>query len=434
MALPRPRHVEAGRRRERRAASRERRHLTPVALSNAAARALLIERAGLADAPASRTTSVTLLRTIERLGMVQLDPLAPVARAHDHILWSRHVDYRPARLDTLLSRRREVYEHFTHDAAILPVSLWPWWSRARRLRAERYARGSWGSALPDEAGRAAVLARIRDEGPLCSADFDGPPADRSVHAWMRPPHKIALEWAWLAGTLAVSGRKRFAKYYDLVERVLPAQVLAEQRDEDAQVERLCEMALERLGVATPGEIKRFWEACSLDEVQAWLRARGDELEPVRIACADGSAYRAIAPAGLAARAERDAAARAPGTRTRVLNPFDPLVRDRARLKRVFGFDYRIEIYVPEAKRRYGWYVYPVLEGTRFIGRLEARVDRDADRLRVTRWWPEPHVATGKARTARIERELQRLARFAGASACDALPPQSAPSQAMSRTE
>ena len=106
----------------------------------------------------------------------------------------------------------------------------------------------------------------------------------------------------------------------------------------------------------------------------------------------------------------------------MLNPFDPLVRDRARLSHLFGFDYRIEIYVvPAAKRRYGYYVYPVLDGTRLVGRIEARARRERDRLCVEGWWPEPGSRPSATRARRIERELERFARLGGVGATDPLP-------------
>ena len=140
--------------------------------------------------------------------------------------------------------------------------------------------------------------------------------------------------------------------------------------------------------------------------------------------ADGAWRDAVAP-----RDVEDTIARLPSapTRARVLNPFDPLVRDRARLLRLFGFDYRIEIYVPAAKRRYGYYVYPVLDGTRLVGRLEARAVRGEGRLAVTGWWPEPGLRAGAGRVRRIERELARFARLAGVGEVDPLPSAKGPS-------
>ena len=391
---------------------------TPLELPNPVARHLWLHLQGLGAAPASRSTHADTLATVDRLGMVQLDPLAPVARAHHHILWSRHSDWRPARYDTLLERRRAVFEHFTHDAAILPMTTWPWWARARRLRAERYARGAWGTRLPPASERDVILERIARDGPLCSSDFESGPADRSVHAWMRPPHKIALEHLWLEGRLAVAKRRRFAKFYDLVERVVPDDLRREARTDAEQIDFLCRAALARLGFATAGELQRFWDAASTVEVRAWLDANPHAWRPVRVQGADGSRRDAFAPVDV-----EDVLARLgpPPVRVRVLNPFDPLVRDRARLARLFGFDYRIEIYVPAAKRRYGYYVYPVLDGARLVGRLEARAVRGEDRLAVLGWWPQPGVRPSAGRTARIERELARFARLGGVREVDPLP-------------
>ena len=269
--------------------------MTPLDLPNPLARRLWLHVQGLDAAPRARSTHDDVLGSVERLGMVQLDPLATVARAHHHILWSRHSDWRPARYDTLLERRRSVFEHFTHDAAILPMSMWPYWARARRLRAERYARGAWGSRLPPAREIEAIVDRIARDGPLCSADFDSGPADRSVHAWMRPPHKLALEHLWLEGRLAVARRRRFVKFYDRVERVVPDALRGEVRTEPEQIDFLCRAALARLGFATPGELQRFWEAVSGAEVRAWLDAHPDAWRAVRVRGADGAWRDAVAP-------------------------------------------------------------------------------------------------------------------------------------------
>jgi uncharacterized protein YcaQ len=146
------------------------------------------------------------------------------------------------------------------------------------------------------------------------------------------------------------------------------------------------------------------------EVRAWAHARREELRIVEIEARDGSWRRAFAPADIDARLE---AAPPPTSRLRLLSPFDPVVRDRARLERLFGFDYRIEIFVPAPKRRWGYYVYPLLEADRFVGRIEVKAERSAGRLLVIRLWPEPGVAWTAARQAKLAAELDRLARFVG---------------------
>jgi uncharacterized protein YcaQ len=385
----------------------------PLRISNRDARRLWLAQNALAEAP---TGPADLSALIARLGLVQLDSIPVVARAHDHILWSRCQSYRPAMLDRLLDRR-EVFEHFTHDASILPISLFPLWTRQFRRRRDGMDRSDWWRRqLPPPAELSALRDRIAAEGPLSSADFDTGGA-RPTEMWHRPAHKAGLDYLWHAGELATHSRPAFRKVYDLTERVIPeAWRQAEVADAD-QVAGLCAGALDRLGVATPGEVQRFWAACDPAEVKAWLAGSG--AVPVEVEGADGTWRPAHAVPDIEARL---AAAPAPTSRLRILNPFDPAVRDRARLLRLFGFDYRNEIFVPAAQRVWGYYVMPLLEGDRFVGRIEAAADRRAGVLSALRLWPEPGVRWTPARAAKLEAELARLARLAGcARAAPCLP-------------
>lgn len=374
----------------------------PLRLSNRDARRLWLHQHGLAAPPAA---PAAVPETIRKLGLVQLDSICVVERAHHHILWSRHTGYRPPMLDRLM-RGRQVFEHFTHDASVLPIGLWPLWTRQFRRMKARIEGNGWWAGMPDERGRRAILDRIAAEGPLSSAAFEGPGGPRAM--WERAPHKMALDYLWYTGALATAHRRNFVKHYDLTERVIPEAVRTAEIADADQVARLCEGALDRLGFASPGEIQRFWAACDPAEVKAWL-AGADTVE-VEIEGADGRTTRAHARPDIE---ERLAAAPAPTARLRILNPFDPAVRDRARLERLFGFDYRIEIFVPAAKRRWGYYVFPLLEGDRFVGRIEAKADRGRGVLVVSRIWPEPRLRWTAARAAKLEAELGRFARFAG---------------------
>ncbi|MEC7587047.1 MAG: crosslink repair DNA glycosylase YcaQ family protein, partial [Pseudomonadota bacterium] len=163
-------------------------------------------------------------------------------------------------------------------------------------------------------------------------------------------------------------------------------------------------------VASLGEIRKFWEALPPAEVTSW--ARGSDLVPVRVESADGKWQEAMALPDIEARL---AAIPPPASQLRIINPFDPAIRDRARLKRIFGFDYTNEMFVPAAKRRWGYYVYPLLEGDSFVGRIEAKGDRQGGALRVTGFWAEDGVRWGKRRADRLRLELERFARLAGLS-------------------
>ncbi len=376
-------------------------------IDNATARRVWLSLQGMAAAPTGALTQAGLAQIIGRLGMVQLDPLRVVARAHDHILWSRNANYRPPMLERLLARDRLVFEHFTHDAVVLPIEIWPLWQRQRRRLSGKMERGSWGTPLPNARDRNAVLDRIAKEGPLCSRDFEGPARGE---VWRRSAHRVSLDYLWHSGALATHSRRNFTKMFDLTERVIPAQYCEGPSASDAeQVSWLCRDALERLGFGTEREIKAFYDAADLSEVKAELAAQGDSV-PVEIEGADGTWAQALARPDIEAVI---AQAAPPSPRLRIVNPFDPIIRDRARALRLFGFDYRIEIYTPAEKRRYGYYVYPMLEGDRFVGRIEVKADRGAGVLRAEKLWPEPGYRFGQGRMDRLEAELSRLAKLAG---------------------
>lgn len=210
-------------------------------IPNRDARRLWLEAQGLSATP---TGSLDVLGMIKQLGFVQLDTLRVVARAHHHILWSRNQNYREPMLNRMLADDRTVFEHFTHDACVLPVEFYSLWRRQFR-RLEAKLRGSkWHRSMLDEAGRAAIKSRIAEEGPLCTKDFDTKAVgERGM--WRRPPHKLALDYMWYAGELSTSHRENFTKYYDLTERVIPEQFRKDERSDEEQLDWLCSGALER---------------------------------------------------------------------------------------------------------------------------------------------------------------------------------------------
>ena len=372
-------------------------HPTGVRLSNAEARGLWLHRHGLSAAP---TGPLDVMGVISALGFVQIDTIRNVTRAHHHILWSRNQNYREKHLWPLL-KSRELFEHFTHDASLIPMQTLPMWRR-QFTRMEKYvAKAEWFASSLGEQSIKGIKARIAAEGPLSTHAFDTK-IEGKREMWSRPPHKKALDKMWYAGELATSHRENFIKFYDLAERVFPAHLREDHRPDAAQIDWLCTEALNRLGFATANEIAKFWDAVSSKEARAWAEGRAD----VEITAADGSVSRAYAAPNLATAPK-------PGSRLRILNPFDPAIRDRARLERLFGFEYRNEMFVPKAKRRWGYYVYPLLEGARFVGRIELKADRKTSVLSVTGFWPETGVEWSDARWKRLEAELGRFARFVG---------------------
>jgi uncharacterized protein YcaQ len=379
-------------------------------IPNPLARQLFLHRHALAEAPTGLSTGAALHELIERIGFVQVDSINTVARAHDMILWSRRQSYRPANLRRLLERDRSLWEHWTHDASILPVRLHGVWQHRFARDADRLQQ-NWRRWFREgfETQFDAILNRIAREGPLGTADVGEGEVRGKGGWWDWHPSKTALEWLWRTGQIAVTRREGFAKIYDLTERVIPEAHRAAVPAE-GETDWACRSALGHLGFATPTEVAAYWNAIPIEAARDWCRAalaRGEVVE-VEVEGATGQRRKALTfPTTLIE------APPAPPPRLRILSPFDPALRDRDRAEFLFGFRYRIEVFVPEPKRVFGYYVFPVLEGDRLVGRIDVKAFRDAGALRVKGFWPEPGVKLTKARQAKLEGELNRLAAFAG---------------------
>lgn len=384
-------------------------------LDNRAARAVFMHRHALGEPPAGGAKGADLLDLIRRLGFVQLDSINTVARAHDMILFARRPTYRSRNLKRLYERDRALFEHWTHDAAVIPMEFYCHW-HLRFLRDADLLKARWKNWRRDgyEQRFATVLQHIRDHGPVSSSDVGKDEKKGSGGWWDWHPSKTALEFLWRTGALTVTGRDGFQKRYDLTERVIETHLCPGQSpcDAEATVDWLCNAALDRLGFATSGELAAFWDTVSAAEAKLWCARALDtgDLEEIEVTCADGRARKVMARPGLADEAQT--LPPAPG-RIRVLSPFDPMLRDRKRAERLFGFHYRIEVFVPEAKRTYGYYVFPLLEGDKLIGRIDMKAHRDSGTLRVRALWPERTVRWSGARSRRLQAELDRMRRFAG---------------------
>lgn len=372
-------------------------------ITNRQARQLLIHTYGLSTPP---TGPLDLLALIHSLGYVKLDTIRAVVRAHHHILWSRNNNYREPMLWAALAKR-ELFEHFTHDASLLPMEFYGVWGRQFARMQHRFKTGTrW---VRDDDLHEHVLGRITAEGPLSTHAFDTKIKGKK-EMWARPPHKRALDYLWYTGELATCHREKFIKFYDLTDRVIPEEHRADELNKTESLNWLCREALNRLSFATKGEIKDFWDAASSAEVADWLNA--SDTVPVSVQCSDGTFAPCHAVPGIQARLND---LRPPSTRLRILSPFDPLVRDRKRLLRLFGFDFKIEIFVPAAKRKWGYYVHPILEGDKFVGRIDLKADRKQDVLNVLGFWQEHGVSWTDKRRSKLAAELKRLAKFTGVS-------------------
>ncbi len=405
--------------------------MTPPLIPNSTARRLFLQCQGLCRPPRKALANGDLEALVAQMGFVQVDSINTVERAHHLILFSRSQSYRHRQLSQLIERDAALFENWTHDAAIIPSRFYPYWrprfarERARlRERWRKWRRRGFEEMLDG------VRARIRDGGPVMARQLgDGPqkgtpngpqngtqngPQNGTTGWWDWHPAKTALEYLWRTGELAVARREGFQKVYDLAERVIPERHQDFAPSEAAYIDWACRGAFERLGVATAGECAGFWGGLTPGEAAAWCRAHlGEALAEVLVEPAEGGKPR---PAYALHRVLDGLGALAPPPgRVRVLSPFDPVLRDRARSQRLFGFNYRIEVFVPEAKRQYGYYVFPLLEGARFIGRIDMKHERQTGALRVKGLWLEPGCKAGRGRLDALDAELERLRRFTGAA-------------------
>ena len=391
--------------------------MTLPLIGNRDARRIFLHRHLLSDAPQGPASGNDLLQLIQGLGFVQLDSINTVARAHDLILFSRRQRYRPQALKTLYERDGALFEHWTHDAAVIPMGYYPHWELRRQRDAQMLRQRYKNWHQHDFEGRfQSVLDQIRAQGPVSSSDV-GQDEPRSNGGWWDwHPSKTALEYLWRAGALCVVGRDGFQKRYDLTERVIDAALCdpSQAPDEAQTIDWCCNGALDRLGFATPGELAAFWAHISPAEAKAWVQHEqaAGRVEQVQIAGADGTIHRSFVRPGLASDPAIDMA---PTARLRVLSPFDPALRDRKRAERLFGFRYRIEMFVPAPKRVYGYYVFPILQGDSIVARVDMKAHRDRDTLVVRALWPEPGSRWGKGKQAAFEAELARIIRLAGVS-------------------
>jgi uncharacterized protein YcaQ len=385
-------------------------------ISAPAARRLLLGAQGLLEDPQRRATLPAVAKLISRLGFVQVDTINVLARAHDLTLFSRLHSFDPGQLQSLAEGKRALFEGFTHDASVIPAAWYPFWKPRFKRDADRMRGNAWWQYHFRDTDAAAVLRtvrqRITEEGPLMSKDFEHP--EKRGPWWGWKPQKAALDFLWRSGELAIRGRVNFHKVYDLAERVHPDGHAHPEPDPAAHREWACATAAERLVVFTPKELAEFWNALDAAEAKLWCASAQQDgrILPALVNSADGSpAQKAFALADYESRTRR---LPEPPEGTRLLSPFDPVIRDRARGLRRFNFDYRFEAFVPEPKRIYGYYVLPILDGDRITGRLDAKLHRDRGVLEVKGLWWEAGIKPTKARRKALDEALEGLAAWLGA--------------------
>ena len=385
----------------------------PFMITNKQARHLVLHLQGLTNPPHLRQSPQELYSLIQQLGFVQVDSIQWVERAHHMTLFARNQTYRPKDLTRLIEKDRLLFEGWTHDASIIPAEFYPHWRHRFARREEKMRKNfiRWhGEGFLDHCE--SLIELITKEGAIRSRDLDRPKREGPQEMWQWHDGKAALEYLWRTGRLSISGRDGFQKIYDLSERFMQKCDYVARSKHAEFIDWACRSALQRLGFGTAADIARYWDLLSIQEVRDWLSCQSNEtVVSVEIKSAGKSK-----PREFHARADIETVLnglpKLPD-RVRVLSPFDPVIRDRNRLQWLFNFNYRIEIYVPEEKRKYGYYVFPILEKDRVIGRIDMRAHRQENELQVKRLWLEDGVRLTPARKARLAAELVRQSRLGG---------------------
>lgn len=350
-------------------------------------------------------------QTIEHLGYLQIDTIAVVERAHHHTLWTRCPDYQPRFLHDLVAIDRRVFEYWAHAMAFLPMSDYRFY--IPRMERHRITSRAWLSEWKKEHGHILdqVLNRIRKEGALTSKDFELPPGVKRGTWWDWKPTKRALEILFWQGHLMISERKNFQKVYDLTERVLPPSTDTTNPTEEELGRFHVRRALGGLGVAQEREIRDAFHIVNLSLIVKTLEEMQQSKEVISVSIEGLSdAYYALTET-----LERDESSRS--NTAHILSPFDNLIIQRNRIERLFGFKYTIECYLPEAKRKYGYFVLPILWQGELIGRLDSKADRKTRSLIVKKLWFEPGFESFDQVLLVFANSLARFARFNG---CDTI--------------
>jgi uncharacterized protein YcaQ len=382
--------------------------------SPAAVRRLAIRNQRL-DGRRRASTAEALLETVRALRCLQLDPTAVVARSHLLVLYSRHGAFDEVLLDRLAYRDRALFEYWAHEASLV---------LSEDLPIHRYGMRSWprgGAAWPRKLAawydaetdfRAHILERLQAEGALRARDID----DHSAAEWEPTSWNNGrnvgrlLDIMWVRGEVGIVRRDGAARVWDLMERCLPPDVPDEPLSPLEVTRRAAPLAIRALGAARPAHIRAHFTRNRYPELERALEELAAEGVLERLAvdgmgddwwvCAeDVDALEADAPVG---------------QRTTLLSPFDNLLCDRARTEALFGFSHRLEIYTPAAKRRWGYFVLPVLDGDRLVARCDLAIDRKANRLVAHAVHAEDSLRAGARLPRAIRRELERLAEWRGA--------------------
>lgn len=376
-------------------------------LSLSGARALHLAAQDMLAPRRRRASKPDVLAAIRRMGMLQIDTISVVARSPYLVLWSRLGDYDPSWLDELLAEGH-VFEYWAHEACFLPIEDYGLY-RHRMLDPEAMGWKYSANWMRERAGEvAALLAQVRERGPVRSSDFER--SDGKGGGWWEwKPEKRTLEVLFTAGELMIARRHNFQRIYDLAERVHPGWHDGHMPPLEEVRRSFVLHAVRALGLARAAWIPDYHrtrrphpDPAALAEQGLLLRGRVEGwLDPVYIHPEHAELARQAMEGRLAPRL------------TTLLSPFDPIVWDRRRALELFGFDYRLECYTPAEKRRYGYFTLPILRRGALVGRVDAKAHRKAGEFELRSVHLEPGVRVSERLVGDVAAAVQRCAHWHG---------------------
>lgn len=384
--------------------------MTPrFSLSARHARALQLCAQGLLAPPARPATSEDVRLAVARMQLVQIDTIHVVARSPYLVLFSRLGPYEPRWLDELLESGR-IFECWAHEACFAPIEDYGLHRRSLETRDHWFVNRARRLVRRDAKAMRALLAHVEEHGPVKAADFTHPEGARSGW-WSWKKEKAWLE-AWLAlGELMIARRVNFHRVYDLRRRVYPAAETLELPTAEAAERALVERSVRALGVTQARWIHDYFRTRPR-RTESDLRPLEEDGTVVRVAV-EGWKDAGFVHRDHVALAERIARGAVRATHTTLLSPFDPVVWDRERVRTMFGFDYRLECYVPAPRRRHGYYVLPVLRRGELVGRLDAKAHRAEGVFEVKALYLEPGTGVSDALLRDLARAIASCAGWHG---------------------
>ncbi len=378
-------------------------------LSKKAVRHLLLNAQGLTEVPRTPATQEDAMAAIRRMGLLQIDTISVVARSPYLVLWSRLGGYPQVWVEELLAEG-SLFEYWAHALCFLPKEDFPLY----RLRMREYTEGRFQShtSLEEKEVIGRVLQRIEAQGAIRSREFEGQEGQKGGW-WNWKPEKVALERLFFAGVLMIARRESFQRVYDLRERVLPDWDDTQTVEAEEGTRQMVRKAVAAMGVATqkwmilyfPDYLRSKSAKGALTATLKKMVAEG-ELIPTEIEGVKETAYLLAEQKHLAEQAEEGSLC---STVTTLLSPFDPVVSDRDRALALFDFFYRIEVYTPSHKRKYGYFTLPILHKGELVGRLDAKAHRKEGRMEIRTLHLEPKTSPNEGLAEALAQTLRNFA-------------------------